>query len=202
MAGMVHHTEVAIAESLRDMELPEDLGAGVMAFHARLNAEITGQGRARGLSIPDLNEVAARYPFKAVEFFFPHYFLLPMFSAMSAYRIRPLTPETCLFEIWSLAHLPDDPARPPLLAPKSLRHDDPAFPEIPRQDYSNLPLQQKGLHAKGFEFMRLSPQVEGMISNYQRLIDGYLAGSDPDKLAKAAGLACGGLDSPIVDIGL
>jgi hypothetical protein len=50
--------------------------------------------------------------------------------------------------------------------------------------------------------MRLSPQVEGLISNYQRLIDGYLAGEDPAKLGQAAGLASGGMDSPIVDVGI
>jgi phenylpropionate dioxygenase-like ring-hydroxylating dioxygenase large terminal subunit len=202
MGGMVDQFEVEIAESLRDMELPEDAAAGAMAFYGRLNAEITEQGRARGLPVPDLNAVAAQYPFNAVEFFFPNYFLLPMFTAMSAYRVRPLGPETCLFEIWSLAHRPEDEPREPLVAPEPLSHDDPSFPEVPRQDYANLPFQQLGLHSRGFEYMRLSPKVEGMISNYQRVIDGYLAGLDSPTLAKAAGVACdGGLDSPLVDIG-
>jgi nitrite reductase/ring-hydroxylating ferredoxin subunit len=201
MAGMVHAREVAIAESLRDMELPEDVGAGATAFYTRLRDEITAQGRIQGMPVPDLNKAAADHPFKAVEFFFPHYFLLPMFSAMSSYRVRPLGPETCLFEIWSLAFFPEDEKRDPPVAPEPSTHDDPSFPEIPQQDYSNLPIQQLGLHAKGFEFMRLSPEVEGMISNYQRLIDGYIAGLEPERLARAAGLACGGLDSPIVDIG-
>ena len=48
---------------------------------------------------------------------------------------------------------------------------------IPAQDFSNLPRQQKGLHAKGFEYMRLSDQIEGLISNFERVIDGFLAGS-------------------------
>ena len=49
--------------------------------------------------------------------------------------------------------------------------------------------------------MRLSPQIEGMISNYQRLIDGYLAGLDRAKLAKAAVITCAGFDTPVADIG-
>ena len=57
-----------------------------------------------------------------------------------------------------------------------MAHNDPRWPPIPTQDFSNLPRQQQGLHTKGFEFMRLSNQVEGLISNYHRLIDGYLAG--------------------------
>ncbi|TAL01540.1 MAG: aromatic ring-hydroxylating dioxygenase subunit alpha [Rhodospirillaceae bacterium] len=201
MAGMVHGSEVAIAKTLRDMEVPDDLDGAAMAFYGRLGAEITAQGRARGVPVPDVNQVAVSHPVKAVEFLFPHYFLLPMFSAMSSYRIRPLSPETCLFEIWSLALFPENEERERPVAPVPMPHDDPSFPEIPRQDYSNLPAQQLGLHAGGFEYMRLSKNVEGMISNYQRLLDGYIAGVEPSKLAKATQIVCSGFDSPIFDIG-
>jgi len=200
MAGMVHPSEVEIAKGLRDMELPADVPSAAGAFFQRLNQEITDQGRARGLPVPDLNQLAARGDFHAVEFIFPHYFLLPYFSAMSSYRIRPLTAETCLFEIWSLAMLPDD--HPRVTAPTHIPYDSKDFPPIPQQDYSNLPLQQLGLHAGGFEYMRLSNRVEGMISNYQRLIDGYLAGVDADKLAKGQQIVNAGFESPILDIGL
>ena len=54
--------------------------------------------------------------------------------------------------------------------------DDPRWPPIPAQDFSNLPKQQKGLHSKGFEFMRLSSKIEGLISNFERVVDGFLAG--------------------------
>ena len=67
------------------MELPEDVPGAAMAFYGRLNQEITDQGRARGLPTPDLNELAARGDFNAVEFMFPHFFLLPFFSAMSSW---------------------------------------------------------------------------------------------------------------------
>ena len=53
---------------------------------------------------------------------------------------------------------------------------------IPAQDFSNLPSQQKGLHAKGFEYMRLSDQIEGLISNFERVVDGFLAGLPYDRL--------------------
>jgi carnitine monooxygenase subunit len=201
MGGMVDQREVAIAESLRDMEIPENPGAAAVSFYTRLREEITRQGQAQGLPVPDLIKAARDHPFKAVEYFFPHYFLLPMFSAMSSYRVRPLGPETCLFEVWSLAFFPKDEERDIPVAPEPSSLDDPDYPEIPSQDYSNLPLQQLGLHAKGFEFMRLSPQVEGMISNYQRLIDGYIAGLDREKLAEAARRTCVGFDSPVADIG-
>ena len=73
---------------------------------------------------------------------------------------------------------------------------------IPRQDYSNIPIQQKGMHAKGFEFMRLSKDVEGLVSNYQRILDGYLAGVPQEKLTQAQHKLGGNFDGKIVDLGL
>ena len=106
-----------------------------------------------------------------------------------------------MFEIWSLALYPEDETRDRPVAPVPMAHDDPRFPEIPRQDYFNLPRQQRGLHAEGFEHMRLSGQVEGMISNYHRLIDGYLAGIERSRLAQATHVVCSGYDGPILDLG-
>lgn len=63
--------------------------------------------------------------------------------------------------------------------------DDPRWPLIPSQDFKNLPKQQRGLHATGFEYMRLAQGVEGMISNVERLVDAYLAGADHDQLLRA-----------------
>ena len=48
------------------------------------------------------------------------------------------------------------------------------LPPIPQEDYASIPVQQIGLHAGSFDFMRLSKTVEGVISNYIRVIDGYL----------------------------
>jgi len=201
MAGMTLQSEVAIAESLRDMELPQDLGEAANAFYARVKDEIYQDGLKRGLPVFDMNKADAENGFTYVEFLFPHYFLLPFFSAMASYRIRPLTPETCRFEIWSLVPMADNDDRERVTEPTFLRYDSPDYPEIPRQDYHNLPLQQLGLHAEGFEYMRLSNQKEGMISNYHRLIDGYLAGVDPAKLAKATQIVQSGFEAPILDIG-
>jgi hypothetical protein len=118
---------------------------------------------------------------------------------MSSYRIRPLTPETCLFEIWSLVLRPEDEPFDTPKAPTMLPYNSKEYPEIPMQDYSNLPRQQIGLHQ--FKEMRLSREQEGMISNYQRLVDGYLAGLDPEQLRKAQTIVNSGYNSPILDIG-
>jgi hypothetical protein len=79
--------------------------------------------------------------------------------------------------------------------------DDPRWPPIPTQDFSNLPRQQRGLHAVGFEYMRLSPYVEGMIANYQRLIDGYLAGLPYETLIPAAQHVNGQFNTDTHEIG-
>jgi phenylpropionate dioxygenase-like ring-hydroxylating dioxygenase large terminal subunit len=201
MGGMVHESEVAVMERLRDMEVEDDPLQATMAFYARAHQEITEDALARGAPMFDIAKVSQEVEFHAVEYMFPHFFLLPMMGAMSAYRIRPLTAETCFFEIWSLVLRPEGEPYDTPKTPTILPHDSPDFPEIPRQDYHNLPLQQLGLHAGQFKFMRLSKDSEGMISNYQRLLDGYLAGLDPALLAKGSSIVNCGFESPIVDIG-
>ena len=203
MAGMLHAKEVEIARSMRDATegLPEDKNAAVMMWLGAVMQQVTERLQARGEPVPDLLAVAQSDPINAVEFLFPHYFLLPYFTSFSAYRIRPLGPESCFFEIWSLTMFPKGEEPDPVMEPTVLPFDSPDVPPIPRQDYSNIPIQQRGMHAKGFEFMRLSKEIEGLVSNYQRILDGYLAGVPQEKLAKANNLLGGNFDGPIHDLG-
>lgn len=194
MAGMIHAKEVEIAAQVPADILPDDPMQMIMHWFGAVQHTIVETLRARGENVPDLNALAVSDPIQAVEFLFPHYFLLPFFTSTSAYRIRPTGPETCLFEIWSLTHFAPGEEPAPVMEPTVLPHDSDQFPPIPRQDYSNIPLQQKGLHAKGFEFMRLSREKEGLISNYNRIIDGYLAGAPANKLAAASQTLGGNFD--------
>lgn len=201
--SMVHTTELAIIARLRDMDVPEDGSEAAMAFYKRACKEVEDDARARGADIFDIEAALLAADMHNVEFMFPHFFLLPFMGAMASYRIRPLTPETCLFEIWNLVIRPDDQPFDTPKAPTMLPYDSPDFPEIPRQDYSNLPIQQQGLH--NLDVMRISTSLgkggEGLISNYQRLIDGYIARRDPAALARASQIVNNGFDAPIVDIG-
>jgi carnitine monooxygenase subunit len=199
MAGMVHAKEVEIARGLLDIDLPDDPGEAVMNWFGALNQQITEQLRGRGENVPDLNAVKVSDYIHPIEFLFPNYFLLPMFSSMSAYRIRPLTAESCFFEIWSLTHVPGGSDHVSPKEPTVLPWDSKEFPPIPQQDYSNIPEQQAGVHAGGFEFMRLGKEVEGLIANYQKIIDGYLAGVTLDKLTGATNRLAGNFDGPILD---
>ena len=202
MSGMIHEKEVEIARTLQHAtdNLPEDKGAAIMTWLGMVMHQVSAQLKERGEPIPDLISVAQSDPINAVEFLMPHYFLLPYFSSMSAYRIRPTGPESCFFEIWSLTFFPEGEEPEPVMEPIVLPYDSAEFPPIPRQDYSNIPIQQKGLHATGFEYMRLSNRVEGLISNYQRILDGYLAGVPNEKLAKATNKLGGNFDGRIEDL--
>jgi carnitine monooxygenase subunit len=201
MAGECHAKELEIARKLLDVDLPEDPSQAVMAWFGIVQDQITKQLRARGEPVPDINAVTVSDPLQGVEFMFPHYFLLPYFTSFASYRVRPLGPESCLFELYSLTFYPEGQEPKPLMEPVMLPYNSKKFPPIPQQDYSNIPLQQLGLHGGGFEFMRLAKDVEGLISNYQRLIDGYIAGVTPAKLAKANNLLGGNFDGKIAALG-
>lgn len=200
MGGMIHATDVAVGRSLVDREWPEDEGAALKEFYDLFNSEITKRARERGIPMPDFTD--PKIMVAPVEYVFPNYFMLIQFGNMSSYRIRPTGPESCLFELWSLSLYPEGKHTEQMAEPKPVAYNDPSLPLIPSQDYDNLPFQQEGLHADGFEYMRLSKEVEGLISNYHRLIDGYLDGADRKQLACACGIVSSPLDTPIRDIGV
>jgi nitrite reductase/ring-hydroxylating ferredoxin subunit len=203
MAGMVHADDLRIAESLRDIELPGELEAAAAIFYRTLNDAVVKWHRERGDDIPDLNDLEARGVNEPMGYCFPHYFVLPMYSSATSYRFRPLGPEETLMELWSLTRYPEgeEPGRP--TPPEVWEFDDPRWPPIPAQDFSNLPRQQRGLHAKGFEYMRFSEQAEGHLSNLERTIDGFLAGLPYERLLPALReVNVNPLERPIVDLGL
>src|SRR5262249_8146197 len=201
MAGMIHDKDVRVAEGLSNLDLPDNFAEALPVWNKAVNDAIMGWNHRQGIDMPGLNYILDNGLATAVNFCFPHYFLLPYYSSSSAYRIRPLGPEECLFELWSLTRYPpgQEPPAPP--RPTPMAPDDPRCPPIPAQDYSNLPRQQKGLHAKGFEYMRLSSWFEGMIGNYQRLIDGHLAGMSYDQLVPAIHQVVGPIDCESREIG-
>lgn len=201
MAGMTAAEEIEVIKGLVDVELPKDSREAFSAWRKASNDAIMAYYREKGMDVGDINELDRTNQTTSVNFCFPHFFLLPVHGAASSYRIRPLGPEETLFELWSLKRYPAGEEPGPPLAPEPMEHNDPRWPPIPKQDFSNLPRQQRGLHSAGFEFMRLSQDMEGLISNYQRLIDGYLSDHGYDKLVPAVQQVSGPIDVPIKDIG-
>jgi phenylpropionate dioxygenase-like ring-hydroxylating dioxygenase large terminal subunit len=201
MAGMTHAIDVRIAEGLRDIELPDDPRLAAMHWRSTLNDAVVRWWRANGVEIADLNELDRVGLSTPIHFCFPHTFILPTYSSASAYRFRPLGPEETLMEIWSLTRYPEGvepPGRP--MPPTPRAPDDPGWPPIPGQDFSNIPKQQRGLHNRGFEFMRLADKTEGLISNFERTVDGFLAGLSYDKLVPAMQATNTTIDVPVVEI--
>jgi phenylpropionate dioxygenase-like ring-hydroxylating dioxygenase large terminal subunit len=202
MAGMVHARDVQTAETLAEVELPADYQLASSTWERRLNDAVSEDHRARGCDIPDLSELSDQGLNEPMAYCFPHYFVLPMLSSASSYRFRPLGPEETLMDMWSLTRFPrgDEPQTPPV--PELWEYDDPRWPPIPAQDFSNLPRQQRGLHNKGFEFMRLSQGIEGGIANFERTLDGFLAGRPYDQLENALrAVNVNPLERPVVDLG-
>jgi len=167
--AMTLERDVRLAEGLRDGELPESgaLGAFVGALYAR--------GAREGRELPAL-EPATLAKWGGEFFVFPNFFVLPQFGNALSYRSRPngFDPDSCIYEIWSLT-LPaaDEPRRRPVCV--EVRHDDAeALREIPRQDFSNIPRIQRGLHSLGFDASRLALNQEKAILHLHREIDRYL----------------------------
>ena len=204
MAGMVHANDVKVAERLRPkVTLPADPAGARLAWEHSMNEAVVKWHRSKKHLIPDLNEIDAAGLTEPMVYCFPHVFILPMYSSASAYRFRPLGPEETLMEIWSLTRFPDGADLPKLPIPVPMAHDDPRVPPIPTQDFSNLPKQQLGLHSRSFEFMRISQQIEGHLSNFHRTIDGYLAGKPLKKLVRAhRELNINPLERPVIDLKL
>jgi phenylpropionate dioxygenase-like ring-hydroxylating dioxygenase large terminal subunit len=202
MGGMTHENDIRIAEGLQNLELPPNPAAAMAAWRSALNDAVVKWHRARGSDMPDLNDLDRRGITDAIGFCFPHYFILPTYSSASSYRIRPLGPEETLFEIWSLTRFPSDLSAGKPTPPQPMAPDDRRWPPIPAQDFSNLPRQQKGLHSRGFEYMRLSNQIEGLISNFERVIDAFLAGLPHDTLVSAIQKTNTTIDVPVADLGL
>jgi phenylpropionate dioxygenase-like ring-hydroxylating dioxygenase large terminal subunit len=111
-------------------------------------------------------------------FMFPNFLMLPMYGNCLSYRIRPYgdDPERCLFDVWSLTTYPvgQEPGRAELLGVFD-KQDTENWGLIPRQDFSNIERQQRGLHSVGFDELRLSSGYEMSISNMHEELDRVIA---------------------------
>jgi phenylpropionate dioxygenase-like ring-hydroxylating dioxygenase large terminal subunit len=206
MGGMIHQKDVMVAEGLRQSELPTDPGLAASEFIRQINDAIVAWNRQAGIDMEDMNALVAKgllYPAaNIVNYCFPHYFVAPIYGNAIIYRVRPLGPEECIFDVGSLTLFPEGADPQPPSPPDLWEYDDERWPEIIKQDFSTLVKQQRGVRSRGFERMRLSGSVEGMISNYNRLIDGYLAGLDGARLVSAVRKVNGMIEQPVEDLAI
>ena len=140
MAGMVHAKEVEIARQLIDVELPEDPNQAVPMWYGmvqdRINKQLTCKRRT-GAGFERCRSESIRS--RRWSSFFRTISCCRCIASMASYRIRPLSPESCLFEIWSLTTFPEGREPDPPLEPVMLPYDSKEIPPITQQDYCEYP---------------------------------------------------------------
>ena len=172
LEAMTLDREVHVFEGMRTRPIPEG-----STFGAELVKALYEYAAGAGIPLPPPDPVAlARWG--GVFYLFPNFFVLPQYGNALVYRVRPNgdDPESCVFELWSLT-IPaatDEIHRPTLqgpFAPDDVDH----WPRIPLQDFSNIARQQRGIHSRSVEGLRLSHTYESGITTMHRELDRYLA---------------------------
>ncbi len=167
--SMVLERDVRVVEGLRTKLAPgeDDTAAAISA--------VIDYDKGAGIPIRDTPE--SMQVWGGEVFVFPNFFILPWFSNALSYRVRPYNddPEMCRFEVWSLTMPPQGDEVPRARLQGRYAPDDADnLGLIPRQDFSNLERQQRGLHSRSFREHRLSTVWERPISSMHEELDRYL----------------------------
>jgi phenylpropionate dioxygenase-like ring-hydroxylating dioxygenase large terminal subunit len=169
--AMALDRDIQIFEGLRNKIEPDDPDFAAKAIQALYEY-------AEGAGIPMAPPSEHTRQWGGEIFLFPNYFMLPMYSNSLCYRMRPYNndPEWCLFDVWSLTTYPEgqEPEQAELMGVFD-KDDIEHWGLIPRQDFSNIERQQRGLHSHSFEKLRLSPIFEKTITNLHEELDRVIA---------------------------
>lgn len=108
-------------------------------------------------------------------FIFPNFMILPQAGNANFYRSRPhpTDPNQSIFEIFAVKSYPAS-VKPPRAAAVRVTDPEQELLLIPRQDLSNLPRIQKGLHSRAIRQVWLADHQERIISNMHQELDRYL----------------------------
>jgi len=170
--AMVLPKDVRVIEGLRNLDCPPE------QFAAKVIEALYAWNAGAGIRLPNPEpDILARWG--SQWFIFPNFMIHPLFGNAISYRSRPDSddPEHCLFEFWSLTLYPEgqEPVKATYDGERPV--DDASFwPPIPRQDFSNIERQQRGLHTPGYRSNRLASKFEDGIANMHVHLDSYLAG--------------------------
>ncbi|MES2258363.1 MAG: aromatic ring-hydroxylating dioxygenase subunit alpha [Pseudomonadota bacterium] len=112
---------------------------------------------------------------------FPNLIFLPYPDGALFYRARPDgdDPDSCIFDIWSLARYAPG-AEPPLKREQYYGRDDwkenavEHFGLILSQDFQNMINVQQGMRSRGFAGSRTNPLQESVVWNFHRVVREYL----------------------------
>jgi hypothetical protein len=169
--AMALDRDVYVLESVRKRLKPGD------NMRAAVAAAMRAYNEGAGIPMPDNAEKNPLW-WGGEVFLFPNTFFLPMFGNALGYRSRPYNddPEWCRFEVWSLTTYPEShPPKRAKLKGRFDKEDVNNWGMIPRQDFSNIERQQRGLHALSYSGHRLSPIWENAVTNMHQELDRRLA---------------------------
>jgi phenylpropionate dioxygenase-like ring-hydroxylating dioxygenase large terminal subunit len=171
MDAMVLQEDIEILQSLRGKPIPEGSSLGGEYVRA-LYADAAAKNRPMPKATPEILGM-----WGGEVFVFPNLMILPQAGNAMIYRVRPhkTDPDRCTFEIWSTKTYPGavKPPRATLQHVTNL-HDPKELLLIPRQDLSNIPRIQKGLHSLGIRHTWLAVEQEKIILNMHQELDRYL----------------------------
>ncbi len=171
MDAMVLQEDVDIVRSLKGKPIPEGSSLGAEYVKA-LYGTAAAQQRPMPKPVP---EILAMWGGEV--FVFPNLLILPQAGNAMIYRVRPdgFNPDQCIFEILSTKTYPSAIKSPRATLQKATDITDPEQVRlIPRQDLSNIPRMQKGLHSRGCKQIWLAANQEKMIMNMHQELDRYL----------------------------
>lgn len=175
MDAMVLKEDVEVAGSLRGKPVP----AG-STYGAEFIKAIYGKAAAEHRPMPVPTPQTASM-WGGMIFVFPNLLILPNLGNAMIYRVRPdgVNPDSCIFEIWSTRSYGAAETVP---RAEVIPVNDPTDPEqlllIPRQDFSNIPRVQRGVHSRGCKQVWLASHNEKIILGMHQELDRYLSRAD------------------------
>lgn len=171
--AMVLPEDVEIVRSLRGKPIPEGSTLG-----AEYVKELYARAAAQQRPMPKLSrETLAQWGGEV--YIFPNLMILPQAGNAMMYRVRPhaTDPNRSTFEIFSTKTYPAAVKPPRAVVQHVTDVNDPSQVRlIPRQDLSNIPRVQKGLHSRAMRQAWLAANQEKIILNMHQELDRYLRG--------------------------
>jgi phenylpropionate dioxygenase-like ring-hydroxylating dioxygenase large terminal subunit len=170
--AMILKEDVDVLRTLRGKPIPEGSTLGEQFIRA-LYADAEAQQRPMPKKSPEILGM-----WGGEIFIFPNFMILPQAGNAELYRSRPhpTDPNQCIFEIYSTKTYPAAIEPPRAVVEHVTALDDPEqLLLIPRQDLSNIPRIQKGLHSPGMRQTWLAAEQEKIILNMHQELDRYLS---------------------------
>jgi len=171
MDAQVLQEDVDVVLSLRGKPIPEGSSLGAEYVKA-LYAHAAAQQRPMPKANPETLGM-----WGGEIFIFPNLMILPQAGNAMIYRVRPdgFDPDRCTFEILSTKTYPAAVTPPRATVQPVTDLDDPQqVLLIPRQDLSNIPRMQQGLHSRAMRQTWLAKEHEKMILNMHQEMDRYI----------------------------